>query len=299
MPMQMLSVPACIAADVTSSEGMYPSSTKWCSVVQTDRKPRCSNSTTWSSALGVPLLPAPIVAGDGLAADQPESRARSPGEPAPRGCQLVNGDGELQALSMGLEDVERLDVDAAVGPAAWSARRVTQWYREATVVRTSSLLAHQSRLFQTLAAAAASSTIIRTWPSSEKPKAASASTWTPAASSRSCKRANIPGRFASRMVNSVTRRSLRRACRRLASLGAVDCAPHRLDHVGRRLAGQRPPIASGGSSIWKVQASAAWLKPTITRSPYASSSSASAAPQPDALLGHQPQRRADGSKKAC
>jgi len=45
VPMPILDVACAIAADTTSSEGMYPSSTKWCSVVHTESNPRRSAST--------------------------------------------------------------------------------------------------------------------------------------------------------------------------------------------------------------------------------------------------------------
>jgi hypothetical protein len=37
------------APPITSGEGVYPSSTKWCSVSQTERYPSSSAQTIWSS----------------------------------------------------------------------------------------------------------------------------------------------------------------------------------------------------------------------------------------------------------
>ena len=45
VPSSIRDVAWAIAAPTTRSEGMYPSSTKWCSVVQTDVKPSRSAST--------------------------------------------------------------------------------------------------------------------------------------------------------------------------------------------------------------------------------------------------------------
>ena len=45
MPMAIRDVARAIAAETTSREGMYPSSTKWCSVVQIESKPSRSAST--------------------------------------------------------------------------------------------------------------------------------------------------------------------------------------------------------------------------------------------------------------
>ena len=42
-------VRAPMAAAITSGEGVYPSSQKWCSVIHADRNPSPSAHATWSS----------------------------------------------------------------------------------------------------------------------------------------------------------------------------------------------------------------------------------------------------------
>jgi hypothetical protein len=50
VPMVMRRVTAAIAADTTSSDGMYPSSKKWCSEVQMESRPASSHARASSSA---------------------------------------------------------------------------------------------------------------------------------------------------------------------------------------------------------------------------------------------------------